>query len=527
MNNIVSYVMVVCEKPSTAKIISAVLGAKQRGDGFFHGNGYLVSWCYGHLVELADPAAYGEKYGRWSRESLPILPKEWQYKASTDKVKQISVLRGLMNRADVETVINATDAGREGELIFRLVYDFCKCRKPIKRLWISSLEDSAIREGFTNLRPGADYDNLYSAALCRSQADWIVGINGTRLFSCLYGPTLNVGRVQSPALAMIVEREKAIAAFEPELFYTPEIYYENQVSDLMKDLIVLSGDDENLKLSFAAVGERHRNKEEAEAIRIAADGRDAVVLSVEKGRKTTVPPKLYDLTSLQRDANRIFGFTAQQTLDYSQSLYEAKIITYPRTDSQYLTEDMAGNALAVITALTNVFPFADGFSFVPDISRVIDNSKVSDHFAIIPTLVITNVDLSALPSGESRILSLIAARTLCAVSPIHVFESVLVVLSCGGHLFTAKGKTVLEDGWRTIDAAYRASLKSNPDVNASGSDDSDPLPELTEGLIFPAVKAIMREGQTKPPARFTEDIRYKGGNGKPPKYLGNGSFVAV
>lgn len=331
-----THTLVVCEKPSMAQSIAAVLGAKQRENGFVQGNGFIVSWCYGHLVELAMADAYGEQYKRWSLAALPILPKEWQYKASKDKAKQIEILRKLMNRSDVESVVCATDAGREGELIFRLVYDYCKCNKPIQRLWISSLEDSAIREGFAKLRPGADFDNLYRAALCRSQADWAVGINGTRLFSCLYAPhTLNVGRVQTPTLAMIVEREKAIAAFVQEPFYTPEI-------DCGR---------------FTAIGERHGGIESAEVVRAAADGADAVCLPVEKAHKTTAQPRLYDLTGLQRDANKIFGFTAQQTLDYTQSLYESKRVTYPRTDSQYLTEDMKDTALAVIGSLSGAFSF--------------------------------------------------------------------------------------------------------------------------------------------------------------------------
>jgi DNA topoisomerase-3 len=446
------------------------------------GNGYIVSWCFGHLVELAAADAYGEPLKRWALDTLPILPKQWQYKSSKDKAKQIAFVRRLMNRADVESVVCATDAGREGELIFRLIYDYCNCTKPIQRLWISSLEDSAIRDGFANLRPGADFENLYRAALCRSQADWLVGINGTRLFSCLYrGATLNVGRVQTPTLAMIVEREKAIAAFVSETFYTPQIDCDG----------------------FIAVGERFGDFEAAEAVRVAADGADAVFVSVEKTKKTASPPKLYDLTSLQRDANKIFGFTAQQTLDYTQSLYEAKRVTYPRTDSQFLTEDMADTASAVINSLAGIFPFAHAFSFVPDISKVINNSKVSDHHAIIPTLETAKTDISALSMGERSILMLVAARLLCAVAPVHKFETATAILECGGHEFTAKGKTVLDDGWRAIDAAFRTSLKNKPDKNEDG-EDCGALPKLAEGQVFSDVTASIREGKTAPPARFTE-----------------------
>jgi len=497
-------ILVLVEKPSVAITISAVLNAKERGDGFFHGNGYIVSWCYGHLVELAMADAYGEQYKRWSLGTLPIMPKldEWQYKASKDKAKQLTVLRKLMSRSDVESVICATDAGREGELIFRLVYDYCKCRKPIQRLWISSLEDSAIREGFAKLRLGDDFDNLYKAALCRSQADWIVGINGTRLFSCLYGSTLNVGRVQTPTLAMIVEREKTIENFVSEPFYTPQINCDG-----------LDADGE--VCSFVAVGERYYDIESVKSVHTAVDGEDAIVLSVEKACKTITQPRLYDLTSLQRDANRILGFTAQQTLDYAQSLYEAKLITYPRTDSQYLTEDMRDTALSVINSLSDIFIFANTLSSIPNIAKTINNSKVSDHHAIIPTLEIAKTDLSALSSGQRSILSLIATRLFCTTAPIHKYETVTAVLECSGHKFVAKGRAILDSGWKTIDAAFRATLKTksskNDTTNTSdrnkednGDDEQDiNLPKLSKGQVFPVVVTI-RDGKTKPPSRFTD-----------------------
>ena len=311
--------LVVCEKPSQAQSFAAVLNAKKRRDGFFEGDNWLISWCYGHLVELAPADVYGEQYKRWAYDTLPILPDAWQYRVSADKKKQFDVLRSLMKRADVKSVVCATDAGREGELIFRLVYEQAKCTKPVQRLWISSLEDAAVRKGFDSLRPGADFDNLYRAALCRSKADYLVGINATRLFSCLYGVTLNVGRVQSPTLALIVNREAAINSFVSEPFYTPEID---------------CGD-------ITASGDRVTDTAEAEAICNKTDGKEAVVVSVEKQKKTIAPPKLYDLTTLQRDANRLLGFTAQQTLDYTQALYEKKLCSYPRTDSRYLTSDMA------------------------------------------------------------------------------------------------------------------------------------------------------------------------------------------
>ena len=459
---------VLCEKPSVAASIAAVLEANDRKDGFFIGNGWIVSWCYGHLVELAPPAAYDERYRHWNRAELPILPETWKYEASAGKKKQLDILRSLMSRADVISVICATDAGREGELIFRLVYEYCHCRKPVQRLWISSLEDSAIREGFAGLRPGSDYDNLYHAALCRSRADWLIGMNMTRAFSCLYGATLNVGRVQSPTLALIARREAEIAAFQLEPFYTPEINCSQ----------------------FTASGERLPDREAAERVRAAADGRDAVVLSVEKTRKIAAPPKLYDLTTLQRETNALLGFTAQQTLDYAQSLYEKRLLTYPRTDARFITADMRGTVAGLIGDV----------DFTPDFDAIV--GTVSDHHALLPTAQAAKADLSALPSGERDLLNLVSTRLLCAVAPVHIYESIAVTLGCGGYNFTVKGKTVLEDGWRAIDAAFRATLKHTPDDD--GRADDSALPELVEGQVFPSVTASVREGKTAPPAHYTE-----------------------
>lgn len=307
--------LVVTEKPSVAQAVAAVLGAKERKDGCICGNGWVVSWCVGHLVELAPADAYDERYKKWVYDDLPILPQPWKFVVSGGKKKQLDILCKLMNDQNTESVICATDAGREGQLIFQLVYDYCTCKKPVQRLWISSMEESAIRDGFSKLRPGADYDNLYRAALCRSQADWLVGINGTRVFSTIYGSTLNVGRVQTPTLSLITEREAAIAAFVEEPFYTP---------------IIDTG-------VFTALGEKMSDAGAAETVRTACDGKDALVTSVEKQKKTTAPPKIYDLTTLQREANRLFGFTAQQTLDYTQALYEKKLCTYPRYSDNGIT----------------------------------------------------------------------------------------------------------------------------------------------------------------------------------------------
>ena len=472
--------LVVCEKPSVAQAIGRALGVTARKDGYLEGDSYLISWCVGHLVELADAAAYDERYKKWRREDLPILPDAWQYAVRGDKKKQLGILKQLMRRADVDSVVNACDAGREGELIFRLVYEHCGCKKPIQRLWISSMEDAAIRDGFSNLRPGEDYDNLYRAALCRSQADWLVGINATRLFSILYGATLNVGRVVTPTLALLTRREADIAAFVKEPFFVPEL-----------------GCGE-----FTASGERMKNRTAAEQIRGECDGNSASVQSVEKQEKTTAPPRLYDLTSLQRDANRLLGFTAQQTLDYAQALYEKKLATYPRTDSHFLTKDMRATAGSIANWLQLHLPFAKGIDYAPDMERVTDDSKVSDHHAIIPTMELAHADLEALPSGEREVLTLIAARLLVATAPAHAFETVTAVIQCGAHIFTAKGKIVLRDGWKALDRAFLSTLREKPEQEQEDA----ALPELAEGQSFSGVAASVREGFTSPPKHFTEDL---------------------
>ena len=475
--------LIIAEKPSVSKSLSIVLGATERKDGCFVGNGYIVSWCYGHLVELARPAAYGEQYKRWSYGALPISPETWRYAVRPEKGKQLHTLRALMRRDDVESVVNACDAGREGELIFRWAYEQCECDKPVSRLWISSMEDAAIREGFANLRPGADYDTLYSAALCRARADWLVGINATRLFSVLYGATLNVGRVQSPTLAMIVSREAAVHDFVAEPFYTP---------------MIDTG-------SFTATGEKLKTPDDAESVRAACDGGSAAVLSVEKKEKTEAPPKLYDLTALQRDANRLLGYTAQQTLDYAQSLYEKKLATYPRTDSRFLTGDMAAGLPELVNLCYMRLPFAK----VPvpvDASLVVNDAKVSDHHAILPTGAVRNLDWDALPAGERNILTMLIVRLACAVGEAHVFEQAMAVLGCAGFQFAAKGKTVLHEGWKALDAAYRDALKKKgADSDADDEDDAHALPDLIKGQVFSPVTAYVREGKTSPPKRFTED----------------------
>ena len=381
----------------------------------------------------------------------------------------------------MDSVVCATDAGREGELIFRLVYEHAGCKKPMERLWISSMEDAAIRDGFEHLRPGSDYDTLYDVAVCRAGADWLVGINATRLFSVLYGVTLNVGRVMSPTLALLVQREADIGAFVSRPFYVPEI--------------TCGG--------FTASGEKLAEKAEADTIRIECDKQATSVQSVEKQVKTVQTPHLYDLTTLQRECNRIYGYTAQQTLDYVQSLYEKKLATYPRTDSQYLSEDMQATAASLVLWLRGNMPFGKGCAGEPDIDRVTDGSKVTDHHAIIPTVEIARTDLSELPSGERDVLTLIAARLLSATAQTHRFEAVTAVLDCQGYLFTAKGKTVLQAGWKEVERLYRMGLKeSGPE---DGGDTDASLPMLQEGQIFETVSAGVREGKTSPPKHYTED----------------------
>lgn len=473
--------LVIAEKPSVAMSLAAVLGATERKDGYLEGSGYLVSWCVGHLLELAQPEAYKEQYAKWRYEDLPILPENWKYEVPKDKKTQLALLCRLMKDKRVDSVVCATDAGREGELIFRLVYEYAGCNKPMERLWISSMEDLAIREGFDHLRPGSDYDKLYDAAVCRAGADWLIGINATRLFSVLYGVTLNVGRVMSPTLALLVQRESDIESFISKPFYVPEI--------------TCGG--------FTASGEKMTERSEAEKIRMDCDHNSAFVRSVEKQVKTIQPPRLYDLTTLQRECNRIYGYTAQQTLDYVQSLYEKKLATYPRTDSQYLTKDMQATAASLILWLRDNMLFGKGCAGEPDIDRVTDDSKVTDHHAIIPTVEIARTDLSELPSGERDVLTLLAVRLLCATTQANRFEAVTAMLDCQGYTFTAKGKTILQSGWKEVERIHRMSIRQSETEHRENEDAA--LPVLKKGQTFENVSASLREGKTSPPKHYTED----------------------
>ena len=473
--------LVIAEKPSVAMSLAAVLGATERKDGYLEGSGYLVSWCVGHLLELAQPEAYKEQYAKWRYEDLPILPENWKYEVPKDKKTQLALLCRLMKDKRVDSVVCATDAGREGELIFRLVYEYAGCKKPMERLWISSMEDAAIREGFDHLHPGSDYDKLYDAAVCRAGADWLIGINATRLFSVLYGVTLNVGRVMSPTLALLVQRESDIESFISKPFYVPEI--------------TCGG--------FTASGEKMTERSEAEKIRMDCDHNSAFVRSVEKQVKTIQPPRLYDLTTLQRECNRIYGYTAQQTLDYVQSLYEKKLATYPRTDSQYLTKDMQATAASLILWLRDNMTFGKGYAGEPDIDRVTDDSKVTDHHAIIPTVEIARTDLSELPSGERDVLTLLVVRLLCATTQVHRFEAVTAILDCQGYTFTAKGKTILQSGWKEVERIHRMSIRQSETEHKEN--EAVALPVLKEGQTFETVSASLREGKTSPPKHYTED----------------------
>ena len=471
-------ILVIAEKPSVGAAIGKVLGASSRKDGYLEGNNYIVSWCVGHLVGLADASSYDERFAKWRYSDLPIVPEEWLFEVPKDKQKQFKVLRDLMRDKRVTELVCATDAGREGELIFRLVYKKAGCTKPFKRLWISSLEDSAIREGFAHLRDSGDYDRLYEAALARSKADWIVGINGTRLFSTLYHKKLVVGRVQTPTLAMLVEREGKISTFHKEKYFNVHISKENLTADL----------------------EKVKTEEEAKAVAAACDKKQAVVSSLKKETKTVNPPRLYDLTTLQREANRYYGFTAQQALDLVQSLYEKKLLTYPRTDSQFITEDMESTARQVIGIVSRKLPLFGGITHEPDIGRITNNAKVTDHHAIIPTVQLEKQDLGELPESEQKIIRLVAMRLLSATGEKHIYDETSVTLTCEGYEFRAKGKTVVQDGWKAIERRFKESLKSKEKDEPERS-----LPSLNEKDILSSVDASVTEHYTSPPKPYTED----------------------
>lgn len=475
-----SYQLVIAEKPSVARSIAAVIGATDRQEGYLQGNGYLVSWCIGHLVSFADAGMYDERFKKWRYEDLPIIPESWRLTVPPDKRERFDTLRTLLRSEDVSEVINACDAGREGELIFRTVYHLAGCTKPMKRLWISSMEDSAIREGFAHLKPGRDYDPLHQSALCRARADWLIGINATRLFSVLYHKTLTVGRVQTPTLKMLADRDAKITGFQKEKYHIVHI----------------------ARGGMEAVSDRFPDPAGAESVKTACGGAQAVCASVVRERKTEQPPKLYDLTTLQREANRLFGFTAKQTLDYAQTLYEKSLLTYPRTDSHFLSDDMEQTAAGIVAGIVPVLPFMEGAAFSPEIRRVLNSAKVSDHHAIIPTAEFVKQGFSGLADSEKKLLSLVCCKLLCAVAPAHEYEAVTAVFTCAGQEFTAKGKTILAAGWKDIDRRFRASLKTDADEDGEAIAE---LPAITEGQVFEDVAASVTEHFTSPPKPYTED----------------------
>lgn len=475
--------LIIAEKKSVGETIAKVLGAKIQKNGYIEGNDYIISWCKGHLVGLAPPDSYGEQYENfWTFDNLPIIPQEWQFVTDNSKIKQLKILKDLVYNNSVNEIICATDAGREGECIFRYVYNYLGCRKPVKRLWISSMEDSAIREGMNKLQPDSNFDNLFAAGLCRAKADWLVGMNGSRLFSNRYKAVLNIGRVQTPVLAMIVQRDYDIAHFVKQKFYNVSLN---------------CGD-------FSVTSERFDDEGKALEVAKKCGGKTATVTDVTKEIKTVKPPKLYDLTTLQREANRQYGYTAKQTLDYLQSLYEAKLTTYPRTDSQYLTEDMEQTALDMIQTVQQVIPEFNLKFTTPNVKRCLNNKKVSDHTAVIPTAEIANADLTSLPVGEKNILFLVAAKLLIATSEPHKYEAVKITVDSEGYDFYANGKTVISNGFRDVESHIKSKLKGNNE-NDETAEKETKLPEVIKGQTFEHASSTITSGYTSPPKAFTED----------------------
>lgn len=480
--------LIIAEKPSVAKTIAKVLSKAQAlhkaieyKDGYIEvGLDLIVSWCYGHLVGLASPESYGEQYKAWSFDTLPIIPNSYKFVVNASTKKQYDILKNLMTNSRVDELVCATDAGREGECIFRYVYNMAKCTKPFKRLWTSSLEEDAIREGFSNLKNSSEYDNLFAAGLCRAKSDWLVGMNASRLFSLRYNAHLNIGRVQTPTLAMVVDRDNKIKNFVKEKYFTVDIGTEQYPA-------------------FAS-SERIDDESQANGLVSACSNGSAIVKSVKSEKKSNNPPKLYDLTTLQRETNRYFGFTAKQTLDYTQSLYEQKLVTYPRTDSQYITEDMQGTFEVVVQIAMDI---TDIRSDSVNSKAVINNAKVSDHHALLITKEAANYDISSLPDGEQSILKLIAQRMITAAAKPHIYEATTAILECSGTEFKASGKAIIDNGWKEQEQQFKNSLKSSSEKEKSN--DEKKLPPLSEGEILSPIVAAAAEHWTSPPKPFTED----------------------
>lgn len=473
--------LVIAEKPSVAQSYAKNLSAYKKQDGYMEGENCLVSWCLGHLAEYARPEEYDERYAKWQFDDLPIIPEKWKLQVSADKKKQFSVLKDLMNREDIEYLVNGCDAGREGELIFQRVYDLSGCRKPVRRLWISSMEDEAIRNGFHEMKDAGFYSNLCMAAVCRAQADWLIGMNATRAYTTKYYKKLVVGRVQTPTLAMLTERQDRIEHFQKETFYRVEL---------------TDG-------KLVAVSENITNKADAEFLAALCDGSEAIITELKREQKKVSPPKLYDLTSLQREANRYFGFTAKKTLDLLQELYEEKMVTYPRTDSRFVTEDMIGTVEELAGKMPLMLPFVEYGQLGHNIKRVVNNEKVSDHHAILPTKEAVEKGIVDLPVDKKNLMILIGQQVLQAVGEDYLYEQTDVTVNCQKNEFTARGKTAVQMGFKDVEKAFRSHCVKTE------KEDSDRQLEIPygyqKGMQIFNVKAETSIHYTSPPKSFNED----------------------
>ena len=474
--------LVIAEKPSVAQSYAKNLSAYKREDGYLEGESCIVSWCLGHLAEYAQPEEYDPKYEKWQFDDLPILPEVWKLKVSKDKKKQFDVLKGLMNRSDVEYLVNGCDAGREGELIFQRVYDLAGCRKPVKRLWISSMEDAAIQKGFQTMKSEEEYKNLCMAAVCRAQADWLIGMNGTRAYTTRYFKRLVVGRVQTPTLAMLAERQERIEHFQKEAFYK---------------VALTDG-------KLTVVSENIANEEAADLLAALCNGSTAVVTQMKKERKKSFPPKLYDLTSLQREANRYFGYTAKRTLDMLQELYEEKLVTYPRTDSQFVTEDMKDSVEELVEKMPVLLSFVDYEQLGHGIKRVINNAKVSDHHAILPTKEAVEKGIADLPADKKNLMMLICQQLVQATGEEYLYEQTDITVKCQEHDFKARGKIPVQMGFKEVEKAFKQLCVKAEPVEEKEKETSIPA-GYEEGMRLFPVKAEKTTHYTSPPKPFNED----------------------
>ena len=474
--------LVIAEKPSVAQSYAKNLSAYKREDGYLEGESCIVSWCLGHLAEYAQPEEYDPKYEKWQFDDLPILPETWKLKVSKDKKKQFDVLKGLMNRSDVEYLVNGCDAGREGELIFQRVYVLAGCRKPVKRLWISSMEDAAIQKGFQTMKSEEEYKNLCMAAVCRAQADWLIGMNGTRAYTTRYFKRLVVGRVQTPTLAMLAERQERIEHFQKEAFYK---------------VALTDG-------KLTVVSENIANEEAADLLAALCNGSTAVVTQMKKEDKKVFPPKLYDLTNLQREANRYFGYTAKRTLDMLQELYEEKLVTYPRTDSQFVTEDMKDSVEELVGKMPVLLPFVDYGQLGNGVKRVINNEKVSDHHAILPTKEAVEKGIADLASDKKNLMMLICQQLVQATGEEYLYEQTDITVKCQEQDFKARGKIPVQMGFKEVEKAFKQLCVKTEPVEGKEKETSIPA-GYEEGMRLFPVKADKTTHYTSPPKPFNED----------------------